>query len=97
MNVTLPRMDIPVAAGQPMQSEWYRWAFDITARVGGVSGQSTTDLAESQFEDAGIEEIRLGVFKLADEFGQQQMLAQMREELAALRQRVEALESGTTL
>lgn len=36
-SVTLPREGIPITGNQLPSREWYRWAFDITQRVGGVS------------------------------------------------------------
>ncbi len=71
-TITLPRSDIPLtqdSAGTPSR-DWYRWARDVTARVGGVTGASTNDLAESAFEDAGIEEIKALTFAVSDAAGQ---------------------------
>lgn len=38
-TITLPRADIPIAGAFQPSGDWYRWARDITARVGGVTGQ----------------------------------------------------------
>lgn len=65
-NVTLPRQDLPIAGTQAPSREWYRWAFDITARVGGVQGAGTDDLATASFEDAGVEESRALLFAASD-------------------------------
>lgn len=56
-TVTLPRADLAAvdADGKPSR-DLYRWMRDVTARIGGVSGSSTNDLAESAFEDAGVAE-----------------------------------------
>jgi hypothetical protein len=43
---------------------------DLWSRTGGALAPSNNDLAASQFEDAGIEEIRADVFRLRDELGQ---------------------------
>lgn len=69
--VTLPRAQIPLTLnGNAISSEWYRWAHDVTIRAGGVTGSSTDELTLMQFEDAGIEEMRLDVFSLRDEMRQ---------------------------
>lgn len=100
---------MPLAGEKPMSREWYRWAYDITQRVGGVTGASTEDLALSQFEDAGIEEARHSVFRLADEIGQAPPMAEhviaedqaplieeLRAQVAELTKAVEALQQGLT-
>lgn len=71
-TITLPRADVAMADltnGSPSR-DWYRWARDITARVGGVTGVSTNDLAESSFEDSGVEENKAMIFAVADAAGQ---------------------------
>ncbi|HOV56815.1 MAG TPA: hypothetical protein PLN91_02970 [Rhodanobacteraceae bacterium] len=72
-TITLPRSDVSMlmdlASGMPSR-DWYRWARDITARVGGVTGAGTNDLAESAFEDAGIEETKALTASVADAAGQ---------------------------
>jgi hypothetical protein len=73
--VTAPRNGIPIGlatiAGQrvmvEVHPEYLRWFESLTGRVGGVTGPSTTELAMSQFEDAGIEELKATVYALADE------------------------------
>lgn len=37
-------------------------------RVGGTTGDATTDLSAAAFEDAGIEETKAGIYRLADDF-----------------------------
>ena len=57
--LTIPRNGIALLdVNGGMSSEWYRWAHDITSRAGGVNGVGTTDLLLSQFEDAGVEEVK---------------------------------------
>lgn len=108
--LTLPRASIPVIDSKGyMSREWYRWATDATARMGGVEGASTDDLNVSQFEDAGIEEAKAGLYRMADEFGQVPPAAPMaadrppepeieslRAEVAELRKAIEALQQGIT-
>lgn len=75
MNVTLPRADIPAVSpgkdGSPLLTrDWYRWASDITARVGGSTGTSSPELEAAAFEDAGIEEMKASVYHLSDDLAQ---------------------------
>ena len=65
--LTLPRASIPVIDSKGyMSREWYRWATDATSRMGGVEGAGTDDLTLSQFEDAGVEELKQSLFRLSD-------------------------------
>lgn len=104
--VTLPRSGMPLAGSLTISREWYRWARDITERVGGVNGASTQDLVASQFDDAGLEEVKFSVYRLADELGSlpPQVVAQiehlttevseLRETLAVVTQRLQDLQQG---
>lgn len=108
--LTLPRASIPVIDSKGyMSREWYRWATDATARMGGVDGASTDDLTLSQFEDAGIEEHKLALYRLADDVGQSPTSAhaipaddvgggveELRARIAELTKAVEALQQGMT-
>ena len=77
-NVTIPRNGIPIGfvsvSGQRLpvdiHPEYLRAFSSLTERVGGVIGPSTDDLALSQFEDAGIEEVKAQTASLRDEFWQ---------------------------
>lgn len=109
-TVTLPRADIAMTetvSGAPTR-DWYRWARDITERVGGVAGPSVNDLSSSAFEDAGIEETKAALYRLADDMNSapvaqpavieqdpQPSMAQLLAEIAELRKEVEGLKSGT--
>ncbi len=109
-TITLPRADIAMTetvSGAPTR-DWYRWARDITERVGGVVGTGTNELAASAFEDAGIEETKAALYRLADDIGAvpacqpavidqdpQPSIAQLLAEVAELRKEVEGLKSGT--
>lgn len=69
--LTLPRASIPlVDAKGNISREWFRWASDATARMGGVEGLGTEELTLSQFEDAGIEEAKHSIYRLSDDMGQ---------------------------
>ena len=84
----------------PVMSEinWYRyWANGIYDRIGGAVGSSTDDLSASQFEDAGIEEAKALIYANHDAISQANEVASLREELATLRQRMEAIEQGVSL
>lgn len=78
-------------------------------RVGGASGDSTTDLSASAFDDAGTEEQEAAIYALADAAGQHPPVetlntpslfeiaaefAQMREEIAVLRQQINDIKQG---
>jgi hypothetical protein len=106
-TVTLPRADIAIAGDDAPSKDWYRWARDITERVGGVTGNSTTDLTLSAFEDAGIEETKAIVMDVRGETGQAPVAQQISQDesqeadvqalhaaLQALADRVQALEQG---
>lgn len=91
--LTLPRAQVPLvdAKGQ-ITREWYRWATDATKRMGGVEGSSTDDLTLSQFEDAGIEETKQAVYRVADELGQMPVsLPQQIEDLTTTVDELQAL------
>jgi hypothetical protein len=51
-------------------------------RAGGPLGASTVDLEASAFEDAGIEELKLQIYRLTDQIGE------MGSELNSLRERL---------
>jgi hypothetical protein len=89
---------MPVAGNATMSREWYRWAHDITQRVGGVSGASTADLAASQFEDAGIEEVKLTAYRLADQVASMEStLSELRERLTQALRQIKDINEGQTL
>lgn len=105
--LTLPRAQIPMvdASGQ-VNREWYRYFTDLTKRAGGVDGSSSDDLTLSQFEDAGVEEVKQGAFRLADELGQlppavsvlieaqQTEISDLREAVAALARAIQDMQQG---
>ena len=107
--VTLPRAGMPVAGTATISREWYRWAYDITQRVGGVTGAGTNDLTLSQFEDAGIEEHKHALYRLTDDVWQMPprvemspaddqapLIEELRAQVAELTKAVEALQQGLT-
>lgn len=86
-NVTAPRNGIPIGLvtinGVPLSvsvhPEYLRFFEGLLSRAGGVTGAGTDDLAASQFDDAGIEETKLAVYRVSDGAGQvpafQQLIA----------------------
>ena len=108
-KLTLPRAGIPLILGDRVSPEWFRFFHDLNERVGGVSGSSTNDLLESQFEDAGIEETKALLGRIADAADQvpprEQALIlavdalgseveELRGQLRELTKAVEALQQG---
>ena len=57
--------------------EWIRFFSTLTDRVGGATGVSTSELVESAYDDAGIEEVKLGIYNLRDELNQLPRVAEM--------------------
>jgi len=103
--LTLPRAQIPLADERGFVTrEWYRYFSDATARMGGVDGSGSDDLTLSQFEDAGIEESKQAIYRLADEIGQQPpsipqqiedlttVLGELQAQIAVLSQAVQDLQ-----
>jgi polyhydroxyalkanoate synthesis regulator phasin len=87
--------------------EWQRYFTGLYQRAGGAQGESTTDLTISAFEDAGIEEMKAGLYALADTVQSAPMqaiqnqveyleteAAGMRAEIAALRQQIADIQQG---
>ena len=89
--------------------EWQRYFAGLYQRVGGAQGDSTTDLSESAFDDAGTEEMEAALYSLGDAIGQAPAAAaeeqqahletevyQLREEVALLRQQINDIQQGNT-
>jgi hypothetical protein len=107
--VTIPRATVPFVGNAPMSPEWYRWARDITQRVGGPTGASSSDLELSQFEDAGIEEAKAQVISVLQELRQMPIVEIMQtvdalegqvggllDQISQLRTEIEALKQGVS-
>lgn len=116
-TLTLPTARIPVGfatvQGQRVpvviDPEWMRWASTLTERAGGITGVSTTELVESAYEDAGIQEMQALIF--ANEQGQNQRppmvdfpaveplenTAELSARISALEAQIQALNQGTLL
>jgi hypothetical protein len=105
MNVTTPIRAVPIGSvtiqGKKFDvathPEFVKFFEALTNRVGGPTGPGTVDLAVSQFEDAGIAEQQAEFYTFKDAVTQDTSLAALREELIALRARVETLEQGMSL
>ena len=77
---------------------WFRYlSQELYERAGGALGPSTSDLAVSQFDDAGITELYALTYANQDANNQGAEVAALREELQTLRKRMEALEQGVSL
>lgn len=112
-TLTLPRAQIPLTVGgDRMSPEFYRWAYDVTIRAGGVTGEGTDDLSAAMFEDAGIEELKIQGYQLADELRtfppnihwpdpevdpQQARIEALEAQVAELVKMVEGLQAGQAL
>jgi hypothetical protein len=111
--LTKPQGRIPIAyvmvQGQRvpvlLEIEWDRFLDLLTERAGGITGVSTTELVESSFEDAGINELQAQVFVNAQNFGQAPAsvvhqdryidnTAELLARLDVLESRVKGLEQG---
>ena len=88
--------------------EWQRYFEGLYSRVGGAHGDGTSDLSEAAFDDAGTEEQEAALFALANAVGQappqreteyweglEVTIAQLREEVAMLRQKINDIQQGT--
>ena len=91
-NVAPPRNGIPIGTvrvgGQTVSvdvhPEYLRWFENLVFRIGGATGPTATDLAASSFEDAGIEESKIEIFRISDDVGQvpPQQLHQLTDDAA---------------
>lgn len=78
VNVASPRNGIPIGVARiggqtvyvDVHPEYLRWFDSLVFRLGGTTGATTADLAVSSFEDAGIEENKIEIFRLGDDAGQ---------------------------
>lgn len=77
--------------------EWYLLLQGLFNRAGGSTGSSTADLAESMFEDAGIEETKAALFRLAQDMGSMPSYADLAAEVAEMRKEIEGLKQGVLL
>jgi len=111
--LTKPQGRIPLAYVQVqgqrvpvmLEIEWDRFLDILTERAGGVTGVSTTELVESAFEDAGINELQQQVFVNAQNFGQSPVsvvhqdhyidnTAELRARLDVLEREIQGLKQG---
>ncbi len=101
-----------MVGGKPLDvtahPEYLRFFFSLFQRGGGVTGPSASDLEISQFEDAGIEELKSVLFSSVDATAGSSETASLisrieaienaisteSSEVASLRSRIEALENA---
>lgn len=102
--LTLPQGRIPIGVatinGQrvtvDVDPEWMRFFTILTARAGGITGVSTTELVESSFEDAGINEMQAQMY--ANEQGQnQRSTAELQARIDALEAEIQSIKQGYLL
>jgi hypothetical protein len=70
---------------QPLELDiaWFLYLTQgLYERAGGPLGSSTADLEAAAFEDAGIEELKLAIYRLTDQVGE------MASEINSLRERL---------
>lgn len=112
-TLTLPRVGIPLTiSGDRVGNEWYRFFYDLAIRAGGVTGEGTDDLSAAMYEDAGIEELKIQGYALADELRsfppqihwpepeldpQQARIEALEAQVAELTKTVEGLLAGQSL
>lgn len=65
-----PRVSLVDPKTGMVSREWYLFFQGVFNRVGGASGESTTDIVASLFEDAGSSETNAMVFGLEQVVGQ---------------------------
>lgn len=112
-TLTLPRIGVPLTQrGDFCSLEFYRFLHDLAIRAGGVTGEGTDDLSASMYEDAGIEELKIQGYQLADELRsfppqihwpdpevdpQQARIEALEAQVAELVKMVEGLQAGQAL
>ena len=78
--------------------EFVRYVESLFLRGGGVTGPSTTELAASQFEDAGIEELKSELYKLADVLlSGPNEISELRAQVAELQKTIDGMRQGVEL
>jgi hypothetical protein len=109
INFVPPKVAISDPRTGLITREWYLFLLSMFERVGGSSGTSTTDLTLSQFEDAGIEETKAFLFRLADQTqsmpvvelmqidSQENRYFALEAEVAILRRQIDDIRLGTNL
>lgn len=75
-----PRVPLTDPRTGLISREWFLFFQGVFERIGGATGESTTDLTASMFEDAGIEEGKALVFNAVQDAGQNPLPAQMNQD-----------------
>ena len=96
---------VPVSIDLPWYLYLTKYLFD---RVGGYEAPSITDLAVTEYADAGVEETKFELYRLADEFRQSPIAAlqvqvetliaeasEQRDQIAELTKTIQDLKQGT--
>jgi hypothetical protein len=78
--ITIPRIDVPIAGSEKPTRDFYRWMSDVTERIGGVIAPTNNELAASDFDDAGVEELKHESAKAFDALMQTPPVVEVRVE-----------------
>jgi len=88
-----PRIPIADPATGSITREWYMFLRGIFDRVGGSDGMTTMDIALSMADDAGIEEVKAGLYSYMQDCGQAPVAPALTEQADPLQVAVAALEA----
>lgn len=75
-----PRVPLTDPRTGLISREWFLFFQGVFERIGGATGESTTDLTGSMFEDAGIEESKAFAFGVVQDLGQAPLPVQMNQD-----------------
>lgn len=89
--------------------QWYLFFQGVFDRIGGATGESTTDIAGSLFEDAGSSETNAMLFELEQSVSQvpasqvllmdtmQAEISELRDTVSELRKELDAIRQGPSI
>ena len=89
--------------------EWYLFLQGVFTRIGGATGESTTDIVASLFEDAGSSETNAMLFELEQSVSQvpasqvlvmdtmQAEISELRDTVSELRKELDAIRQGPSI
>ena len=82
-----------------VESAWFQYfAQGLYDRAGGALGASTADLETSQFEDAGIEELKFAAYRLQDQVDTMATeINELRERLTVATRQLQDINEGQVL
>lgn len=65
-----PRVPLCDLTTGTITREWYLFLQGVYLRVGGATGESTSELNAGMFEDAGVEELKAGLYQANQDVNQ---------------------------